>query len=187
MSDKKIKDDFSNRLKRFSMEYLAHHPVCGKFDNHVFRLGSLILCVGCTSVIIGFIVQTVVFFSLIGVYKTYPLIAGLTAVYGVLLALIQVFLKPKNKWVKTFFRFSLGIGLSGYTSIIILTSGLSYLIGHYTILVQIVLFLLLLPGVFLYNILRGDSPYLECQECEDKYTKPTCDYNFILDETKYNQ
>ncbi len=161
------------------MKYLAHHPVCHKFENHIFRLGSLLLCVGCTSVISGFIIHTIIFFSLLDTFKAYPIISGLLAAFGTGMALIQVFLKPKRRWLKSFFRFCLGIGLGAYVSIIVLTADLFYVIGDYTILVQLALFVLLIPGVYLYNILRGDSPYLECKECEEKFIEPTCDYNIV--------
>jgi len=95
------------------------------------------------------------------------------------MALIQVFLKPKKKWLKSFFRFCLGIGLGAYTNIIVLAADLFDVIGYYTILVQIALFVLLVPGVYLYNVIRGASPYLECKECEEKFLEPTCDYNVV--------
>ena len=166
------------------MQYLAHHPVCKKFDNHVFRIGQLFLCVGCTSVFLAFISYTVVFFSLISFFNLYPYVNGGFAAFGVSMALLQVFIKPKNKWLKAIFRFWLGIGLGAYTAIIVQVSQLDSVLGFYTIFIQIALFLLLIPGVLLYNILRGDSPYMECQECEIKFSEPTCDYNHIIIEKK---
>ncbi len=176
--DKK-KKPFSYRLKIFSMQYLAHHPVCHKFDNHIFRLGSLFLCVGCLSVILGFITHTAVFFSLLPFFRSFPYVSGSIAALGVGLALIQVFLKPNNRWLKIVFRFSLGIGLGAYTAIIVLAANLSYTIGFYAILIQFLLFILLIPGIYLYNVIRGASPYLECKDCEDKFIEPTCDYNVV--------
>ncbi|MCE7741275.1 MAG: hypothetical protein GOP50_02350 [Candidatus Heimdallarchaeota archaeon] len=175
----KRKRSFSHRLKIFSMKFLAHHPACYKFDNHIFKLGSLMLCVGCTSVILGFILYTIVFFSFFGFFRGLPILSGIIAAFGVGMALIQVFLKPKNKWLKSFFRLCLGIGLGAYTNIIVLAADLFNVIGNYIILVQITLFVLLIPGIYLYNILRGDSPYLECKECEEKFIEPTCDYNVV--------
>ena len=161
------------------MKYLAHHPSCYKFDNHVYRLGSLILCVGCTNVILGFLIYTILFFSFFDFFRTTPLISGITAALGVSIALFQVFLTPTNKWLKSMFRFYLGIGLGGYTSLIVLMAGLRDVIGDYFILIQIVFFLLLIPGIYLYNILRGDSPYIECRECDEKFLEESCDFNVI--------
>ncbi|MHA1200624.1 MAG: hypothetical protein ACTSQF_15000, partial [Candidatus Heimdallarchaeaceae archaeon] len=118
-------------------------------------------------------------FSLFGFFREFPIISGIIAAFGVGMALIQVFLKPKKKWLKSFFRFCLGIGLGAYTNIIVLAADLFDVIGYYTILVQIALFVLLVPGVYLYNVIRGASPYLECKECEEKFLEPTCDYNVV--------
>ncbi len=171
-----MKKSFSERMRIFSIRYLAHHPSCIKFDNHIFKIGQLFLCVGCTSVFIGFISYTIVFFSLLNYFKQFPYIIGAIAAFGVGIALIQVLLKPKLKLIKASFRFFLGIGLGAYISLIVQVSSISQL-GNYAMLVQIGLFLLLLPGIYLYNILRGDSPYLECKECSIKDSEPTCDYS----------
>jgi hypothetical protein len=42
---------FMGRL--FSLPRMAHHPHCRCFDNHVLRLGPLVLCLGCTCVACG--------------------------------------------------------------------------------------------------------------------------------------
>ncbi|MCE7738645.1 MAG: hypothetical protein KAU62_15870 [Candidatus Heimdallarchaeota archaeon] len=175
VSSKKEKS-FSYRVRTFSMQYLAHHPACDKFNNHIFRIGSLFLCVGCTSVFLAFISYTIVFFSMLSFFTSFPYANGIFAAFGVAMALTQVFLKPNNKWIKALMRFSLGIGLGAYTALIVQVSNLSSQIGYFTILIQIALFLLLIPGVFLYNVLRGDSPYLECTECSIRFVEPSCDY-----------
>lgn len=178
VSSKKEKS-FSYRVRIFSMLYLAHHPACDKFNNHIFRIGSLFLCIGCTSVFLAFISYTIVFFSMLPFFTSFPYVNGIFAAFGVGMALTQVFLKPNNKLIKVLLRFSLGLGLGAYTALIVQVSNLSSQIGNFTILIQISLFLLLIPGVFLYNVLRGDSPYLECTECSIKYIEPSCDFNTV--------
>jgi len=175
----KKKKSFSYRVRIFSMQYLAHHPACDKFNNHIFRIGSLFFCVGCTSVFLAFVSYTIVFFSMLSFFTSFPYANGIFAAFGVVMALTQVFLKPNNKLIKVLFRFSLGLGLGAYIALIVQVSNLSSQVGYFTILIQIALFLLLIPGVFLYNVLRGDSPYLECKECSIKFIEPSCDYNTV--------
>ncbi len=158
---------FSQRLKLFSMQYLAHHPLCIKFKNHVFVIGPLSLCVGCTSVLLGFISFTILFFVMQNIFLIRPLILASVAASGVFIALIQVLLRPSNKWIKALFRLVLGIGLGSFTGLIVLVPNWGLKIG---------LFFFLFPGVYLYNILRGLSPYLECESCSVRFIEPSCDF-----------
>ena len=158
---------FNQRMKLISMQYLAHHPLCNKFKNHVFVIGSLFLCVGCTSLLLGFISFTILFFILQDIFLARPLILASVATAGVFIALVQVLLRPSNKWIKALFRIALGIGLGSFTGLIVLVPNWGLKIG---------LFLFLLPGVYLYNILRGLSPYIECERCSVKFIEPSCDY-----------
>jgi len=162
----------SQRMKHFSMQYLAHHPLCIKFKNHVFIIGPLFLCVGCTSVLLGFISFTILFFILQENFLARPLTIALVATCGVIIALVQLLVKPNNKWIKALFRLSLGIGLGSFTGLIVLAPHWGLKIG---------LFLFLFPSVYLYNVLRGPSPYEGCQDCSIKFSEPTCDLNIFTE------
>lgn len=166
--EKGVEGNRKNRIKNFSALYLAHHPLCVKFRNHVFKIGSLYLCVGCFSIIIGFMFFSIFFFVFKSFFQSLPIVLALIALSGVSLSLLQLVLKPNFKWSKAIFRFLLGSALGSFVGIIILTP---------KIWLGFILFLLLFPGAYLYNILRGTSPYEECDECSVKYKEASCDYS----------
>jgi hypothetical protein len=76
------------RIKAFTIE---------ECKNHVFKIGSFYLCVGCTSVFIGIIIANIFVFSLFEFFKNNPLVLALITSFGVLIALLQLLIKPKNK------------------------------------------------------------------------------------------
>ena len=121
---------------------------------------------------LGFISFTILFFVLQDNFIARPLSLALVALNGVILALIQLLLRPNKKWIKASLRFSLGIGLGAFTGLIVLTPHWGLKIG---------LFLLLFPGVYLYNILRGISPYMECESCSVRFIEPSCDFFQSID------
>lgn len=166
--------NLSQKLRHFSMQYLAHHPLCFKFNNHVFKIGSLYLCVGCFSVLFGFIISSILFFIFKDFFETLSIVLASIALFGVSMSLVQLILKPEIKFFKFLFRLLLGIALGAYTGILILIP---------KIWLSILLFLLLFPGVYFYNILRGPSPYKECETCSVMFVELTCDY-FISDVEK---
>jgi hypothetical protein len=159
--------NLNQKIKHISMQYLAHHPLCFKFNNHVFKIGSFYLCVGCFSVLLGFIISSILFFIFKSFFEDLPIILASVGLFGVCMSLVQLLLKPENKILKFLFRLSLGIALGAYTGILILVP---------KIWLSILLFLLLFPGVYLYNILRGPSPYRECETCTVMFVELTCDY-----------
>ncbi len=170
----KRKEILNQKLRHFSMQYLAHHPLCYNFNNHVFKIGSLYFCVGCFSVLFGFIVSSILFFIFKAFFETLPIILASVGLFGVCMSLFQLLLKPENKFLKFLFRLLLGVAIGAYTGILILVP---------KIWLSILLFLLLFPGVYLYNILRGSSPYKECEKCSVMFKELTCDY-FISDVEK---
>ncbi|MCG3221502.1 MAG: hypothetical protein H7641_08990, partial [Candidatus Heimdallarchaeota archaeon] len=107
MSEEKGVDSSQrSKLKNFSSLYLAHHPLCENYRNHVFKIGSLYLCVGCTSIVTAFIVYTILFFAVPRIFQEYPLTNGIIAAIGVGMSLLQFVLRPSNKIIKIIFRFS---------------------------------------------------------------------------------
>ncbi len=158
------------KLKDFSSLYLAHHPLCNPYKNHVFKIGSLYLCVGCTSIIAGFVVYTVFFFTFPRVFQGYPLVNGLISAYGVGLALLQLMIHPSKKLSKVIFRFSLGLAVAAYMGIVFLVEKWGIKIG---------LFVLLFACVIIYNSLRKEINIEECEKCDLKNIRDCIDLKEI--------
>lgn len=143
----------SERITNFSELYLAHHPICDECRNHVFKIGPLFLCVGCTCVISGFLIFGIFLFSFLDFFYGFPLSVALITSYGVLMSLIQLFTKPKNKWLKVLMRFSLGLGMGAFLALIVFLTNWFLKFG---------LLFLLIIGTFLYNIVRSYSHLDDC-------------------------
>ncbi len=154
-----------NKFKISSWTYLAHHPTCSRYRNHIFKIGSMYLCVGCTSSIIGFIIYSIVFYSFMEFFKTNPINNGYVTIFGVLLALIQLMLNPQNKWIKAFMRFSLGLGLGGYVALVVLVPSWN---------LKISLFVMLFFASILYNDIRKNKNTILCKNCSLRKADPPC-------------
>ncbi len=141
------------RMKNFSELYLAHHEISEECKNHVFKIGPFYLCVGCTSVIIGIIIEGIILFIFLGFFTTYPIVLALITSFGVFLALLQLIVKPKNKLIKTLMRFSLGFGMGALFALMVMIPNWYLKIG---------LFILVLLGTILYNRVRRDYANDSC-------------------------
>ncbi len=153
------KKSLSERTTHFSEIYLAHHPISAECRNHVFKIGPLYLCVGCTSVITGFIVMTIIQFSYLEPFRLYPLIPAIITSAGVFMALLQLFTKPKKKLLKVIMRFSLGLGMGTFILLIVLVPNW-YL--------KMCLLILYAIGTVLYNSVRSYSHMDDCLLDESK-------------------
>ena len=141
------------RIKNFSELYLAHHEISEECKNHIFKIGPFYLCVGCTSVIIGLLIEGIILFSFLNFFTTRPIVLALITSFGVSLALLQLLLKPKNKLIKTFMRFSLGFGVGALLALMVMIPNWYWKIG---------LFILFLLGTILYNRVRRDYANNQC-------------------------
>ncbi|MHA1346950.1 MAG: hypothetical protein ACTSVO_07610 [Candidatus Heimdallarchaeaceae archaeon] len=150
---KEEKLSVKERIKNFSELYLAHHEISEKCENHVFKIGPFYLCVGCTSVFVGIVSFSIFLFIFYSTFKTYPLVLALITSFGVSLALLQLVIKPKNKWVKALMRFLLGVGIGALLAIVVIIPNIYLKFGF---------FILLGIGTVLYNIVRRNSPENSC-------------------------
>jgi len=141
------------RMENFSKLYLAHHEINEKCKNHVFKIGQFYLCVGCTSVFIGIIIANIMIFSFFDFFINNPIVLALITSFGVLITLLQLLIKPRNKWMKALMRFSLGVGFSALLSLIVFIPNVFLKLG---------IVILLGIGTVLYNIVRRNSPENGC-------------------------
>ena len=82
---------------------------------------------------------------------------------------MHIFLKIKNKWIKSIFRFSAGFGIGAYGAIIIA-------VFRYYWWLSIILLVLLLTGNQLYGMSRGrNANRLECIDCPLANSDPPCE------------
>ena len=156
-ADEKEELSIKERIKNFSELYLAHHEICEECKNHVFKIGPLYLCVGCTSVFLGIVIFGIILFSFFDIFRGFPLIVALITSFGVFMALIQLFIKPTNKLLKALMRFSLGLGMGAFLALLVFIPNWYLKFG---------LFVLLGIGTILYNIVRSYSHMDDCIQNE---------------------
>ncbi|MHA1827389.1 MAG: hypothetical protein ACTSX6_01945 [Candidatus Heimdallarchaeaceae archaeon] len=141
----KVKKNFARKVENFSETYLAHHPVDESYENHVFKIGHLYLCVGCTGLYSGVTIFFILFFLVPDVFQGKAIITAMISLFGTTLALFQLWLEPENKWIKFSLRFCLGLSVGAYFGLIILVPEWWWKFG---------LFFFLFPITFLYSYLR---------------------------------
>jgi hypothetical protein len=153
-----------------SWRFLAHHPTCSEYKNHYFKIGSIHLCIGCFSIYSAILSYLVLFLTVPSVFRFNPLVMSILPFAGFGLAIFHLIFKVKNKWIKSFFRFSAGFGIAAYGALAIAT---------FTEIKQwwlgIILLVILLTGNQLYGMSRGRSANRkECTDCALREANPPC-------------
>lgn len=153
-------------LKINSWKYLAHHPTCSRYRNHYFKIGSLSLCVGCTSMYSGIILYFFLFFVAPFLFQKNLYLVTILPFYGFSMAILHYVINAERKIIKTYLRFSAGIGIGAYFGLIILVPKWW---------VRLILFGLFAGGYSLYGIMRGEGANREkCLTCPLRNANPPC-------------
>jgi len=152
-------------LEVTSWQTIAHHPTCSRYKNHLFKIGKIYLCVGCTSVYSTLSIFLILFFIYKAFFLQHFIILPLLFLYGTTTAVLQSLTKPKNKWVKALLRSNLGLGLGAYLAIIFLTPSWW---------IMVLLIFLAGVGVYVYNLTRKGANMALCQTCPLRYADPPC-------------
>lgn len=109
--DKKLKKrQIFAYLKILKPIILSHHPNCGKFENHVIKIGKYRLCIGC---FIGYPTAFITI-SIINLLHLQEMLSSqLFVALGIILLsffIISLVNLTKIKWVKILQKFLIGIG-----------------------------------------------------------------------------
>lgn len=98
---------------------LAHHPLCDKFENHVYTIKGYKICRGCTNLYSGMFVGLIAIpFITILLHLNYWAMFAVT--WGLYLFTPLTIIIKFPRIVKDFARFLLGIGLVSVTTTVIL-------------------------------------------------------------------
>jgi len=153
---------------------LAHHPLCSKFDDHVYIIKGKKVCRGCvmlySGMIFGLILAPIVVFVLnISYWMSF------VAMFSMFIFTpISAFLEPP-RWFKDISRFLLGIamigaGLSVILSIVTLTQGINW----WAVAVFLTTIALYFSSRFYFTRFRDRKNEQICRNCEQFYN-PRCD------------
>ncbi|MFW9993872.1 MAG: hypothetical protein ACFFD4_17640 [Candidatus Odinarchaeota archaeon] len=136
----------------------AHHPLCERFNDHVWQIGHIFICQGCTLVLLGVLAGTS-FFLLSGAsLKAFEwLIIGLICfIFPSTVELLNI----KTRWVKRITRWVIGCGLGSFFWILITISDL---------LVLFTASIILIVGFYLFRKVRVLRSYHgdRCEGCPE--------------------
>ena len=148
---------------------LGHHPACSRYENHYFKIGSFIFCIGCTSIYSAILLYLILFLAVPSVFRYNIYVICILPFAGFGLSISHLFLRVKNKWLKSIFRFSAGFGIGAFGAIIVA-------VFKYYWWLSIILSMLLLAGNQLYGMSRGhNANRQECIDCPLANSDPPCE------------
>ncbi len=140
---------------------LSHHPLCGRFDDHVFRIRGRYVCIGCATVYPSAIL-TVLLLSIMN--STSFEIAFPIALSAFALNLVRTL--SKDHRFSVLFNASLGVSLGA--------SLLSAI--HAPENLQLAVVLVGLAVAFTFSLLKGHRVFAICKRCPSYGEFPAC-YN----------
>lgn len=164
----------SRRRKRLYPYRLAHHPLCSKFDDHVYIIKGKKVCRGCVNMYSGFLVGLIVDPILV-VFLNINFWIAFAINWGLFLFTpISIFLKLPRV-IKDFSRFLLGFAL--VNSVITVVLSLVQMIEDFKWGALAVLIITTLVYYFsrkYFTILRDKRNEEVCRNCEQFY-HPRCE------------
>ncbi len=145
----------------------AHHPTCSQYKKHYFSIGKVKLCVGCTSLYSMVVASLIAFFATYDFFRVNAIILPIVYVYGILAFGIHLLIRPEKKWLKSFFRASLGLGAGAYLAVIVLGP---------VWWIRLILIAFIPFEFVLFFTVRGKKANLAiCEDCVLHHADPPCD------------
>jgi len=169
--EKRPKSGFIQRfgyfLKGIKPMALSHHPVCGQFDDHVFKLKNMELCFGC---FIGFptaFITLVILFILRGIMTINPNFLWTVGFYLCCSYLLSVFKITKYRIIKILSKILIGIGTGFITTAVLFSTGPLWF------RILIILFFFQITTAIV-NVKRSYDIHKTCKRCEFKEDWDQC-------------
>lgn len=153
---------------------LAHHPLCSKFDSHVYTIRGKKVCRGCVNLYSGMIFGLILAPIVVFVLHIDFWIAFIATNVLFIFTPISAFLEPP-RWFKDICRFMLGIAM--------ISAGLSIILGIVAIIqgklwgpliVILITLVVYISSRAYFTRFRNRKNEEVCRNCEQFYN-PRCD------------
>ncbi len=161
----------------------AHHPDCEFYDNHLIKVFSFTLCLGCFSMTVGIFSSAIISYLIFGLITFSYLFYIMPIIF-----LVPTFIQPhyQKKLFKIFSRTCLGFGIGFYFIPLIFLIANDAL--HLFIKFQFVLVFVIITKLAL--IYRNNKTPNPCSECKFG-AKPICkhylhEYEILLEKAFKN-
>lgn len=140
---------------------LSHHPLCGRFRDHIFKIRERYVCIGCATVYPSAL-ATIIFAVITNLNSFSILFPIALSSFGVNLIRIS----DRSHRFSILFNLILGISLG--------TSFLSaiYASGSY----QLIVFIILISIASIFSFLKGYRVFAICRSCPGYSEFPYCHY-----------
>jgi hypothetical protein len=139
---------------------LAHHPLCGRFEDHFFHVGGRRLCIGCFTVYPTALSILVVLFLV----NNQDFIGSLSIAVVLLVFDLLRFLPHRTHRAAPLFNIVLGISLGAAIWSLIIAPGEAFLLDA--------LFVFSVASIF--SFLKGWLVLKKCKGCEEYARFPKC-------------
>lgn len=169
----KLSDRFKLWKKRLKYSWnftYAHHPLCNRYEDHLFHIQirekTLYLCQGCTLTIIGAVFGFL--FSLFGLLRWIDYNwFHLTLVFTIIMSSILVveLKKVENRPVKRIIRFLGGFGLGFFAAVSL---------DFKTVPMTVVSVIIVIASVKAFNVVRARKHGDLCEGCAELKKKGIC-------------